>query len=76
MCICCCGYVFIELLPDSDRGIHIQTHKDSRLTAEELLEVVFSLQYSSRIYRVDISVLWLAYISCVEAGSNTSIIAL
>jgi hypothetical protein len=26
------------------RGIHIQTHRGSRLRTEELLEVVFSLQ--------------------------------
>jgi hypothetical protein len=56
--------------------IHIQAHKESRLTVEELLEAVFSLHCSSWLYRADISVLWLADISRVEAGSNTSTVVL
>jgi hypothetical protein len=39
------------------RGIYIQTHKESRLIAEELFEAVFSLQYSSRLCMEGISVL-------------------
>jgi hypothetical protein len=34
---------------------HIKTHRESRLTAEELLEVVFSLWSDSKLYKEDYS---------------------
>jgi hypothetical protein len=36
--------VFTEMLPSNDKGIDTQAHRESRLTAEELLEAVFSLR--------------------------------
>jgi hypothetical protein len=57
--------------------LHIQTHKESRLTTEELLEVAFSLQSNPKFYKEDKSLLGTKiHESCVEAGSNTSTVAL
>jgi hypothetical protein len=48
--ICCRGNVFTEPLPSNDRGIHTQTHGESRLITEELLEAVFSLRSDPKLY--------------------------
>jgi hypothetical protein len=39
------------------RGIHIQTHRESRLTTEELLEAVLSLQSDPKFHKEDSSLL-------------------
>lgn len=46
-----------EPLSSNDRGLHTWTHKESKLTAEEHLEAVFSLLYDQKLHIEDISLL-------------------
>lgn len=42
-----------EPLSSNDKGLHTWTHKECGLTAEELLDAVFSLWYDPKLYIED-----------------------
>jgi hypothetical protein len=53
---------------------NIQIHRESRLTAEELLRAEFSLLSNPKLYKEDNPT--VGRLACVEVGSNTSTMTL